>query len=132
MAVLIRKLPRILSTAATGVALAALACSSSSSIAPAEPPPSIQAKLGPALLHRLNDIGSLGRSDQLLDVLVRTATEIDPNQDRQLERLGMTIRSKSGIILSATLPASSIPEVAALDFIVRIELAKRLKPREDE
>jgi hypothetical protein len=132
MALLIRSLPQILSTAVTSVVLAALACSASSSITPAEPPPSIQAKVDPALLRRLNDISRRGQSDQLLNVLVRTTTEIDPDQDRQLERLGMTIRSKSSIILSATLPASSILEVAALDFIVRIELAKRLKPREDQ
>jgi hypothetical protein len=131
MAVLIRTLPRILAAAVTSVALVACACSSSSSLAP-EPPPSIQAKLDPALFRRLNDINRLGHSEQLVNVLVRTATEINPDQDRQLEQLGMTIQSKSGIMLSATLPASSIPEVAALDFIVRIELAKRLKPREDE
>jgi hypothetical protein len=132
MAVLIRGLPRILSVSVTRVALAALACSASCSIAPAEPPPSIQAKLDPALLHRLNDTGGRGKSDQLLNVLVRTAARITPDQRRRLERLGVTIRSQSGIMLSATLPAASVPEVAALDFIVRIELAKRLKPREEE
>jgi len=130
MAVLIRSLPPICLTALTGVVLAALACSGLSPSTLAAPPPSIQAKLDPTLLRRLNDINRRGQSDQRLSVLVRTASDITPDQERQLGRLGMTIRSKSGIILSATLPASSILTVAALNFIVRLELAKRLKPRE--
>jgi hypothetical protein len=130
-AMLIRSLPPSCLTALTGVVLAALACCDVSPLTPAAPPPSIHDKLDPALRRQLDDINRRGQSDQRLSVLVRTASEMTPDQEHQLRRLGVTIRSKSGIILSATLPASSISEVAGLDFIVRIELARRLKPREE-
>ena len=116
-------------TGAISLIVAAPACVHSS--AQENLPPSVQAKLDPALLHRLEELNQLGRLEQPLSVLVRTTSEISPDQERLLERRGMTIRSKSGIILSATLPAASIQDVAGLDFIARIELSKRLKPRED-
>lgn len=84
------------------------------------------------LLRRLEEINDLGQSTQQIAVLVRTVSEITMDQERQLKRLGVTIESKSGIILSVTLPATLLPDVAQLEFVVRIEQAKRLKPREDQ
>ncbi|HUJ78899.1 MAG TPA: hypothetical protein VLY45_01140 [Nitrospiria bacterium] len=125
-----RHLSNATTTVLIGFTLAALACSHSSSLAGGEFPPAVLDKLDPALRHRMDELRARGQSDQRLSVLVRTAADISPDQEGQLERLGMTIHSTSGVILSATLPASSIPTAAALDYIVRIELAKRLKPRE--
>jgi hypothetical protein len=125
-----RHLPHATSLLLIGYTLAALACSPHSSSAGTGYPPSIYDKLDPSLLRRLDDLRSGGPSEQPVSVLVRTTTVIGPDQERQLEKLGMMIHSKSGIILSATLPVSSIPAVAALDYIVRLELAKRVSPRE--
>ena len=127
---LLRHLSFPTSTLLIGFTLAVLACAHSSSMAGAEFPPSLRDKLDPPLLRRLGDARAGGPADQPVSVLVRTTAVIGPDQERQLEKLGMTIHSKSGIILSATLPVSSIPAVAALDYIVRLELARRLSPRE--
>ncbi len=125
-------MPRSLSVAgAVSLVFVALACSHSSSITQENLLSSIQSKLDPKLLHRLAELSDLRQLDQQLPVLVRTVSELSPDQERLLERLGMTIRSKSGTILSATISAVSIPDVAKLEFIMRIELAKKLKPRED-
>lgn len=127
---LTRHLPLATLTVLIGFTLAALSCTHSSSFAGGDYSPALHDKLDPPLLRRLDELHALGQTDQPISVLVRTATEISPDQESQLKRLGVTIHSKSGIILSATLPVSSIPAVAALDFIVRLELARRLKPRE--
>ncbi|HTP42640.1 MAG TPA: hypothetical protein VML36_09475 [Nitrospiria bacterium] len=127
---LARHLSLPVSTPLIGFTLAVLACTHSTSMAGADLPQSLQDKLDPSLIRRLNDLRAGGSSDQPVSVLVRTTAVIGPDQERQLEHFGMTIHSKSGIILSATLPASSIPAVAALDYIDRLELARRLSPRE--
>lgn len=117
---------------AIGVVCVSLACSCSSSIARGDLAPSIRSKLDPALHRRLEELRQQGRSDQRLSVLVRTTSEAGPEQRRTLERFGMTIRSKSGTVISATIPAASIPDVAELDYVVRIELSKQLTPRGDQ
>ena len=95
-------------------------------------PSSSRSKLDPPLLHRLDELGGLGEPAQPVSVLIRTTTEISPDQEQQLERLGVTIHSQLGVILSATLPVRSVPDVARLKFITRIELAKQLKKREEQ
>lgn len=114
-----------------GLVFLMLACSHAPSVSQSLPSSS-RSKLDPLLLRRLDELNGLGQSDQQIAVLVRTVSEISPDQEHRLERLGVTIHSKLGVILSAVLPARSIPDAAQLDFIVRIELAKRLKPREDQ
>jgi len=111
---------------------AAVACSHSSSVADVLLlPPSIQSKLDPKLLHRLEELSNLGRLDESLRVLIRTASEINLDQENLLKSRGVIIHSKFGVILSAIIPAGSIQDVAALEFVLRIELARKLKKRED-
>ncbi len=111
---------------------AAAACGHSSSVAQGLLPPSIQSKLDPELLRRVEELSNLGRLDERLSVLIRTASEITTDQENLFKDRGVIINSKLGIILSAILPAESIRDVAALDFVVRIELARKLKERGDQ
>ncbi|HXC61502.1 MAG TPA: hypothetical protein VNV63_02395 [Nitrospiria bacterium] len=107
------------------------ACNHSSSMAQELFPPFIQSKLDPELLRRLEELTSLGQPDQRLSVLVRTASEINLDQENLLQSRGVIINSKLGEILSVTLPAKSIQAVAGMEFVLRIELARKLKKRGD-
>lgn len=89
----------------------------------------IESKLDPELLRRLEELSNLGQLDQRLSVLIRTSSEINSDQENLLQSRGMIIDSRSGVILSATIPAKSIQDVAAMEFVLRIELAKKLKKR---
>lgn len=111
---------------------AAAACSHSTSVAQRLLPPTIQSKLDPDLLHRLEELSNLGRLDERLSVLIRTASEINLDQENLLQSRGVIIHSKLGVILSAIIPATSIQDVAALEFVKRIELARKLRKRVDE
>ena len=95
-------------------------------------PPAIQAKLDSQLIQRLHELERDGKPDERLSVLIRTLSEIKSDQEQLLQEKGLIINSKLGTILSAVIPAGSVREVAALKFVLRIELAKKLKKREDQ
>ena len=94
-------------------------------------PPSIQSKLDPELLSRLEELTSLGQPAQRLNVLIRTVSEINLDQENLLQSRGVSFNSKLGEIVSVTLPAKSIQAVAGMEFVLRIELATKLKKRGD-
>jgi hypothetical protein len=104
-----------------------------SSLSAQEPLPSvIQAKLDSRLLQRLRDLEINGQADEKLNVLVQTVSDINPDQESLLLKMGMIINSKLGSVISAVVPAGSVRDIAALEFVLRIELAKKLKKREDQ
>ena len=119
---------RVSAIGVIGVILAASACSHPSSATPGLLPLSIQSKLDPELLLRLEELGKVGRLDEKLSVLIRTVSEIKSDQEQLLQEKGVIINSKLGVILSAVVPARSIQEVAALEFVLRIEMTKKLRP----
>jgi hypothetical protein len=103
-----------------------------SSLSAQEPLPSvIQAKLDPRLVQRLQKLERNKKSDEKLSVLIRTVTEINSEQKTLLLEKDVTINSKLGTIVSAVVPAGSVRDVAALEFVLRIDLARKLKKRED-
>ena len=114
-----------------GLFSAVIACNHSSSMAQGFFQPSVQSKLDPELLRRLEELTSLGQMDQMLSVLIRTVPEINLDQENLLQSRGVIINSKLGKILSVTLPAKSIQAVAAMEFVLHIELARKFKKRGD-
>jgi hypothetical protein len=113
------------------IGLVSAACCNPSLPAQELSPPAVQAKLGPRLLQRLGELETNGQVDQKLNVLIRTVSEINSDQEAMLLKKGVTINSKLGSIASAVIPAGSVRDVSALEFVLRIELAKKLKKRED-
>jgi hypothetical protein len=95
-------------------------------------PPAIQAKLDSRLIQRVHELELKGQMDQMLSVLIRTASEISPDQEALLKVKGVSINSKLGSVISAGIPAGLVRDVAELEFVVRIELAKKLKKPENE
>jgi hypothetical protein len=94
--------------------------------------PAVEAKLDSRLLQRVRESETGVRPDEQINVLVRTASEMNADQETLLQKKGAAIKSKLGSIVSAAVPAGSVREIAALDFVLRIELAKKLKEREKQ
>jgi hypothetical protein len=115
-----------------GFVLAEAACGHAAPVVDKQAKASIQSKLDPELLRRLEELSSLGRLNEKLSVLIRTSSEINSDQENLLKNQGVIIRSKMGVILSAVIPAKSIQDVAALEFVRRIELARKLKERREQ
>lgn len=115
-----------------GLVLAAAACGHAAPVVDKQSKESIQSKLDPELLRLLEELSGLGRLNEKLSVLIRTSSEINPDQENLLKNQGVIIQSKLGVILSAVIPAKSIQGVAALEFVLRIELARKLKERREQ
>jgi len=111
------------------IALVIAACGNVVTVFEGRSPSPIQPKLDPELLHRLEGLSSSGHMNERLSVLIRTSSEINSDQEDLLKSRGVTINSKLSVILSAIIPAQSIQDVAALQFVLRIELARKLKER---
>jgi hypothetical protein len=92
--------------------------------------PTVEAKLDSRLLQRVRESERAGRPDEQFNVLVRTGSEMNADQETLLREKGATIKSKLGSVVSAAVPAGSVREIAAFEFVLRIELAKKLKKRE--
>lgn len=67
--------------------------------------------------------------DQEIRVLIRTKKEIDATERAALEKKGVKIGSVIGDILTAIIPARTISEIAALEFVLFIEKSKTLRLR---
>ena len=119
-------------TSAAGLFLTGAGCYHSLSPAQELSPSNVPDKLDSRLLQQIRELEINGKADEKLDVLVRTVSEINPDQEALLKKKGVIINSKLGGILSADIPAGSVRDVAAFEFVLRIELAKKLKKREDQ
>ena len=67
-----------------------------------------------------------GELKGLVDVLIRTAMPISPQQRVELFQAGGKVRSVVGTVLSATINAASLEAVARLPFVRKIELSRSM------
>lgn len=63
-----------------------------------------------------------------LNLLLRTDGELNARQLKQLEEAGTRIRTAAGDIITVTTTAERLNDIAALDFVVYIELSAPLYP----
>ncbi|MCI5209210.1 MAG: hypothetical protein D3910_10545 [Candidatus Electrothrix sp. ATG2] len=81
-------------------------------------------KLAPALKMRLLD--NTAPKNELLTLLVQIKGTPDNMLRDQLNELNAKIRTVAGTILTVTMPAYQLSKLAALDFVVYIELSRSL------
>lgn len=86
-------------------------------------------KLDPSLLIEVERLKSDRQMDQEIKVLIRTKDEIGATKRAALEKKGAKVGSVIGDILTATVPARAISEIAALEFVLFIEKPKTLRLR---
>lgn len=83
-----------------------------------------QQKIDSGLMMTLQKLEQSQHSQQAIHVLVQTRGEINATQRTALERKGAKIGSVLGDVLTATVPARVIFEIARLDFVIHIEMSK--------
>ena len=89
--------PSVTAAGMIGLILASSACYHSLSLAEDLSPPAVQAKLDPRLLQRLRDLEINGQVNEKLNVLVRTVSEINSDQESFLLKKGMRSRTTRSI-----------------------------------
>ena len=65
-----------------------------------------------------------GELKGLLEVLIRTAAPLNSEQQAALYQAGGKVRNMTGNVLSATVNATSLEDVARLPFVRKIELSR--------
>ena len=88
-----------------------------------------QEKIAPGLMREVRETESTSTASRTVEVLIRTKSEISAAQRDILEKSGAKIGSVTGDVLTATLPASAIAEIASLKFVVYIEPSVNLRWR---
>ncbi|MGB3941038.1 MAG: hypothetical protein WBK96_06065 [Candidatus Manganitrophaceae bacterium] len=84
-------------------------------------------KIDPMLRMEIERLASLARTDEEIDLLIRTRMEINPSERAEIEKRGGKIGSVIGDILTVRIEAGAVLEIADLEFVVSIEKAKRLR-----
>ncbi len=85
--------------------------------------PDPSSKMDPALRR----VASL-RSDTVVGVFIRTTQPVSPADRRRLERAGVRIGTVTGELLTGRVAARHVRDVAALDIVKYMELARSLRP----
>ena len=86
-----------------------------------------QDKIDPALKLVIQAVESGNQPESEVNVLIRTRDEMDITQHNALERNGVRIGSVMGDVLTASVPVRAVTEIASLDFVVYIEMSKKLR-----
>ncbi|MHB8534407.1 MAG: hypothetical protein ACYDBW_03065 [Sulfuricaulis sp.] len=120
-----RRLVSLLALWAGWTTLAACSGGASSRDASSSPT-NASSKIDPGLSITMQDSGS---AQQELDVLIHTRGAIDVARRAALEGRGARIGSVIGDVVTARIPVAALSGVAALDFVVRIELSRRQRLR---
>ncbi|MEK7728892.1 MAG: hypothetical protein AAB354_10795 [candidate division KSB1 bacterium] len=84
-------------------------------------------KLDPSLREVLETEPAQTQSAQGLSVLLKCAAPLSAEQKRQLANLGVRLQAEAGAIITATLPAQAVTQVAKLDYVIYLELSKERK-----
>jgi hypothetical protein len=85
-------------------------------------------KVDPALLAEMEGAPSV-QPEKKIGVLVRTKKKIDEIEKKEIEKRGGEIGSVIGDVASLQLPIEAVPSIAALDFVISIEKAKKQRLR---
>ncbi len=91
--------------------------------------PSLKQKFDASALIELERMREKGMTSKQLKVIVRTKNAINPSQKKKVEGTGLTIDSVSGDIFTASGPYAALLKTAGFDFVVYIELSKKLRQK---
>lgn len=86
--------------------------------------PDVLRKIDPILHLRYEEAWSNGQLGRGLPVLLCLDSPLDGIRYRALERKQVRVESVSGNLLTVSVPAWAIPDVAEMDFIQSLEMAK--------
>lgn len=109
------------STALIAAVLVAVVAGAACARRPRAPDPS--SKLDPALRR----VAAMG-SDTVVGVFIRTTRPVTLADRRRLERAGVRIGTVMGELLTGEVAARHVRDVAALDIVKYMELARSLRP----
>jgi hypothetical protein len=84
-------------------------------------------KLSPETKQKLSEL-SAAEEQQLVSVLMQINGSLGPERRSRLEAVGTEVRTVAGDIVSATVPASEIRQLAELDFVRSLEVSRALYP----
>ncbi len=87
--------------------------------------PDPSSKMDPAL-RRVAQMAS----DTVVGVFIRTAQPLSAADRRRLERAGVRIGTIAGYLLTGRVAARHVRDVAALDIVKYMELARSLRPQD--
>jgi hypothetical protein len=90
---------------------------------------SVKQKFDPSILMELERLKKEEQISKSLKIIVRTKGKINDSQEKQMEELGLTIGSISGDIFTATGPLTAVLKTASFDFIIHIELSRKLRQK---
>lgn len=86
-------------------------------------------KIDPSLLMEIEKYKSTQQIHSEVAVLIRTKKEVDAMGREAIEKEGGRIGSVIGDIMTAKVPVMAISKIAAFDFVVYIEKAKKQRLR---
>jgi len=84
----------------------------------------IKQKLDPFLFIEIKE----GKPEKTLDVIIRTKEKVSKEQEKILTDRGARINSILGDIITASVPSEYISKVAELNFVVYVQLSRKLNP----
>lgn len=91
--------------------------------------PSFKQKFDPSTLVEIERIKEKGLASEQVKVIIRTKNEINAYQKQKVKEAGLSIESVSGDIFTASGSYMALIRTARFDFVVYIELSKRLKQK---
>ena len=83
-------------------------------------------KLGPTLKLNFLDAGPDEKFDRTLNLLVQSKGLLSESSRDQLSQIGAELRTEAGDVLTLTLPANELKHLAAMEWVVYIELSRPL------
>jgi hypothetical protein len=87
---------------------------------------SVESKFNPALKQKIVQ-AEKNNSEELIDVFIKTDTELDSVKKTELEKTGIRIGSIEGQIVTAAGNYKQIIAAAKLEFVNRIELSQTIE-----
>jgi predicted hydrolase (HD superfamily) len=114
-----------------GMCFVAAACSAGETPRGFDPDirPSLKQKFGASALMGIERMKHEDAMSRQLAVIVRTTNGLTPSQRRKVEQAGLAIDSVSGDIFTASGSYEALLKTAGFDFVVYIELSKKLKQK---
>ena len=86
-------------------------------------------KLDPNLLESLDQLESgLSEADREVQVIIGLGSAADASVEADLERRGLTLRSRVGNVLTGSIALGNVRRLAEADCIVKIEMSAPLYP----
>jgi predicted hydrolase (HD superfamily) len=114
-----------------GMCFVAAACSAGETPHGFDPhiKPSLKQKFEASALVEFESMKREAAASKQFKVIVRTANELTPSQKIKVEETGLAVDSVSGDVFTASGSYEALLKIAGFDFVVYIELSKKLKQK---